>query len=734
MSKVLSVAVAAFAMSLSMPLDAARAATIYVNGTTGNNANTCLQAQNPNTPKKTIGRGILPQNPVEGGIQCAEAGDTVMVAPGTYAEQVESKRDGIGPSPALPQGAPIKIVSATPLAAVIQPPAGLNGFFISHNYHTIDGFTVRQGFKGMQLGPHDAGNGPIVGVLVQNNTITDNTNNGIKVNNGLQVEIALNKIKLNGENGVVYSGNASLIHDNVIRDNGLYGINVKDGVDHQVYDNTFANNTNADLKMDGTTIPTPALTYYVDCANGSDAFTATQAKNPATPWRSVTKALTVADGGDTVLLLGGTEALPTVCAEGVESRVDGAPGKSLVIQASPPLSVVIDPPSGNGIVITHSYYSLVGLVVRGAATGIQLGPHDGRGPVNGLVVNGAHVFGNTSTGIKFSNAVGGNVKHSVVNNNGSHGIFYSGTGGSIFNNVVYRNGGGGDYGVTVSSGSGHLVRNNTISGNVSGGLRLGESSDASVSVTALNNIIANNAIGIKEQGTGVSTLDYNDLFGNLQPHQLIGSVLGLHSIALDPRFVDEPGDDYRLGRVASGQPADSPAIDAGSTTSDAMNLEGRTAFTDKAADAGTVDLGFHGTLLYPAEGTVTVSGANITFNSGLANDGFSLAMKLTPGAGSDGIGVGSEYVEITFGAIVFAMPVSGFQPSGANQWTYRGSPNGQIATGTFVKNGDGSVNLSVTASGLTMAYADAPISLGVRIGDDFGVNPGVSLRGSLSFP
>ena len=726
MSKMTSVAGAALAASLAMPLGAAGAATIYVNGTTGNNANTCVQAQNPNTPKKTIGRAAA--IPIDGGIQCAEAGDTIMVAPGTYAEQVESKRDGS-------QGAPIKIVSATPLAAIVQPPAGLNGFFISHNYHTIDGFMVRQGFKGMQLGPHDAGNGPIVGVLVQNNTITDNTNNGIKVNNGLQVEIALNLIKLNGQNGIVYSGNASLIHDNVVRDNGLYGINVKDGVDHQVYDNTFANNTNADLKMDGTTIPTPALTYYVDCANGNDAFTVTQAKNPATPWRSVTKALTAADGGDTVLLVGGTPAVPTVCAEQVESRVDGAPGRRVVIQASPPWGVVIDPPSGNGIVITHSYYSLVGLVVTGAATGIQLGPHDGGdGPVNGLVVNGAHVFGNTSTGIKFSNAVGGNVKHSTVNSNGSHGIFYSGTGGNIFNNLVYRNGGAGDYGVTVSSGTGHLVRNNTISGNVSGGLRLGESSGALVSVTALNNIIANSPIGIKEQGTGVSTIDYNDLFGNVQPHQLAGSVLGPHSIALDPRFVDEPGDDYRLGRVASGQSGDSAAIDAGSTTSDAMNLGGRTAFTDKAADAGTVDLGFHGTVLYPAEGTVTVSGANITFNSGLANDGFSLAMKLAPGAGSDGIGVGSEYVEITFGAIVFSMPVSGFQPSGANQWTYTGSPTGQIATGTFAKNGDGSVNLSVTASGLTMAYADAPISLGVRIGDDFGVNPGVSLRGSLSFP
>src|SRR5690606_40318324 len=58
----------------------------------------------------------------------------------------------------------------------------------------------------------------------------------------------------------------------------------------------------------------PAQTYYVDCMNGDDGRTATQAKNRATPWRTIRKALTFTDPDDTV------QVLPGVCTEGRSER------------------------------------------------------------------------------------------------------------------------------------------------------------------------------------------------------------------------------------------------------------------------------------------------------------------------------------------------------------------------------------------------------------------------------
>jgi len=55
---------------------AAEAATYYV-ATTGNNSNTCAQAQNVATPKQTIAAGI----------SCMAAGDTVQVRAGSYHNQ-----------------------------------------------------------------------------------------------------------------------------------------------------------------------------------------------------------------------------------------------------------------------------------------------------------------------------------------------------------------------------------------------------------------------------------------------------------------------------------------------------------------------------------------------------------------------------------------------------------------------------------------------------------------------
>jgi hypothetical protein len=76
----------------------------YVNGSTGNNANSATDAQNSATPWQTINFAILNANVV--------AGDTIDIAAGTYAENVDVKKGvcllgtgGTGSKPVITGGA-----------------------------------------------------------------------------------------------------------------------------------------------------------------------------------------------------------------------------------------------------------------------------------------------------------------------------------------------------------------------------------------------------------------------------------------------------------------------------------------------------------------------------------------------------------------------------------------------------------------------------------------------------
>ncbi|MEW6272540.1 MAG: DUF1565 domain-containing protein, partial [Thermodesulfobacteriota bacterium] len=181
--------------------------TYHVDAATGDDLRTPAEAQSAATPWKTITRAVFH----------AEGGDTVVVGAGTYRESVESKRDGFSTN------APIVLRSAVPGRAVVRPPAGRNGFVISHSFHTIDGFRIKRAVQGVKLGPHDGGNRAVVGLLVQNNRIQGSISSGVRVT---------------------------------------------DGVDHRVYDNTaFDNGTSDDddVKILGSLGPTPAQTYHVDC-------------------------------------------------------------------------------------------------------------------------------------------------------------------------------------------------------------------------------------------------------------------------------------------------------------------------------------------------------------------------------------------------------------------------------------------------------------------------------------
>src|SRR3989442_8001226 len=92
----------------------AHSSTYYVD-ITGSDNNTCAQAQNPGTPKRTINAALNCLGTAAG----AGAGHTVQVAPGTYVETIDNNLPG-GAS----WSAPFTLEAATIGTVTLQPPPG----------------------------------------------------------------------------------------------------------------------------------------------------------------------------------------------------------------------------------------------------------------------------------------------------------------------------------------------------------------------------------------------------------------------------------------------------------------------------------------------------------------------------------------------------------------------------------------------------------------------------------
>lgn len=104
--------------------------TIYYTAKTGNNANTCVQAQNQATPKQTIAAGV----------GCLAAGDTLIIGDGTYAERLTN---------AIPSGVSIEvptIIKAANRHQVILQPNEFNSNFVvqitDDHFITLDGLIL----------------------------------------------------------------------------------------------------------------------------------------------------------------------------------------------------------------------------------------------------------------------------------------------------------------------------------------------------------------------------------------------------------------------------------------------------------------------------------------------------------------------------------------------------------------------------------------------------------------
>lgn len=318
-------------------------------------------------------------------------------------------------------------------------------------------------------------------------------------------------------------------------------------------------------------------TYYVDVHNGSDL----NAGTAAYPFFSVSKAVSVANDGDTIHVRGGEystgETFPIVVPSGVQLL--GAGAESTVLDASGAATYVLAC-NGNSATTVVS-----GFTITGGSNVAYSGDAFGGGIVatNGdqTTISDNVIAGNSAVGYEetFYFGVGGNAY--------GGGIYLSGSSTRILNNVIHHNtaqGGGACCGTDedpMYAGSGYgggiyvvddlgvEIINNTLVGNAAvggsgdvGGSGLYGGAYGEPTVVFANNIFADNqaAGGTGYFGAGSGSVGgleasgcSNCLFYANSPG---GGTIGTNPVLADPQFVDPLEPDYHIAPT-------SPAVGAG---------------------------------------------------------------------------------------------------------------------------------------------------------------------------
>ncbi|MCS6844857.1 MAG: right-handed parallel beta-helix repeat-containing protein [Caldilineales bacterium] len=171
------------------------------------------------------------------------------------------------------------------------------------------------------------------------------------------------------------------------------------------------------------------------------------------------------------------------------------------------------------------------------------------------------------------------------------GVLFQSNVTSLFaNNAVQGNRSGltGD-GVAVYFSSPAVVGNLIMGNDPAGGGEGIYMFHSSVAVLA-SNLILHNGVGIGASGSAWPGLyARNNVYGNhWANYQGIGP--GAGDVSVDPLFVEGT---YFLSHVDAGQAQNSPLIDAGHTTAQALGLHTLTTRTDGVPDQGMVDIGLH---------------------------------------------------------------------------------------------------------------------------------------------
>ncbi|MEW6269351.1 MAG: right-handed parallel beta-helix repeat-containing protein, partial [Thermodesulfobacteriota bacterium] len=345
----------------------------------------------------------------------------------------------------------------------------------------------------------------------------------------------------------------------------------------------------------GGRVPARALEFYVDQAIGRDTHSALQAQSPATPWRTIGKALSVVSG-HTIRIR------PGVYGEALESRFGGV----RIVADGPERSVVVAPAAGkSALAVKHIDVTVEGLVLRGGVHGLRAeGAHR-------LTLRRCVAVGQSANGVSVVASDEVTIESSIVASPASRGILLERSAQSYLrNNLVYD---AGEWGIAIESvamsgpppapSTGHVVAFNTIAFNgrgAGGGVRL-----RNALAEIRDNVLVGNApYGLRLDVIGAS-VHHNLVGGSDKPLSPPDYPLGPGSMGGDPLLVDPDGaddvlggvdgfsdDDFSLAQIAAGQEAQSPAVDAGSGEVAARDIGGSTR-SDRVGDVGAADLGHH---------------------------------------------------------------------------------------------------------------------------------------------
>ena len=292
-------------------------------------------------------------------------------------------------------------------------------------------------------------------------------------------------------------------------------------------------------------------TFWVNASSGDDTRPLQLAVNPATPWKTITYALSQASSGDTINVAAGTytegsgtEATPLIMKNGVTLQGAGFTNTTITIAS---------PFQGNLLTATSL---TTGKVDGFTFTGIGDGD-----PCSGVIVL------NSSTLTISNNRIKGN-----QGRGNGWGIRCLGGGSPLIkNNVINANWNGG--GIQVSAGT-PTIQNCTIIAN-SVGLSCGGGTPIVKDCIIWNN------------GGDVGGLSASMVSNCCIKSGAFNGTNGC--FATDPLMTAG----YFLSQIAAGQASNSPCLNAGSQSATAAGMDAYTSRTDGQPDAGTVDIGYH---------------------------------------------------------------------------------------------------------------------------------------------
>ena len=192
---------------------------------------------------------------------------------------------------------------------------------------------------------------------------------------------------------------------------------------------------------------------------------------------------------------------------------------------------------------------------------------------------GKAIFISNSSNINLSQNIIFSNQEAVYLDNSSHN--------QIVSNLIYDNQ---KQGVLLFNNSvNNNIFNNTIFKNQDKGIHIAQNSDSN---KIKNNIIAENFLtGISVSDSCDTESDFNNVWQNFPDYD--GLFQGDNSICSDPLFIDSEIKDFHISQISAGQAQDSPCLDVGSDSAQALEMNEKTTRTDNLADSGLVDMGYH---------------------------------------------------------------------------------------------------------------------------------------------